>query len=165
MRRALARLAVAVAVLLGVVAVLGDATWAEHEVYYRYTVLGYVKDARGRPVRGREVTVVRDKTGFSYLGETDAAGLYVIVIRLGDESLGERLTVRSGASAATVTVQFDLENKSDERGTRIDLDGGRFVERTAWFPSTPSPVSACRSGKIRTTSRRRRRWRRQARAG
>src|SRR5207249_4424566 len=45
-RRALARLAVAVAVLLGVVAVLGDATWAEHEVYYRYTVLGYVKDAR-----------------------------------------------------------------------------------------------------------------------
>ena len=136
MRRASTRLAVAMAVLLGIVGLLADTTWAEHEVYYRYTVLGYVKDVRGRPVRGREVTVVRDKIGFSYLGETDAAGLYVIVIRLGDESLGERLTVRSGASAATVTVQFDLENKSDERGTRIDLDGGRFVERTAWFAST-----------------------------
>ena len=135
MRRASARLAVAVAVLLGVVAGVAAAR-AEHEVYYRYTVLGYVKDARGRPVRGREVTVVRDKTGFSYLGETDAAGLYVIVIRLGDESLGERLTVRSGESTAKITVRFDLENKSDERGTRIDLDGGRFVERTAWFAST-----------------------------
>jgi len=123
------------AALLGVVLV-ADATWAEHEVYYRYTVLGYVKDARGRPVRGREVTVVRDKTGFSYLGETDAAGLYVIVIRLGDESLGEQLTVRSGETTAKVTVQFDPGNKSDERGTRIDLDGGRFVERTAWFAST-----------------------------
>jgi hypothetical protein len=129
------RVAVALAAFLGVVLV-ADATWAEHEVYYRYTLLGYVKDARGRPVRGHEVTVVRDKTGFSYFGLTDAAGLYVIVVRLGDESLGEQLTLRAAASTAKVTVQFDVANRADERGTRIDLDGARFVERAAWFPST-----------------------------
>ena len=129
------RVAVALAAFLSVVAI-AEAAWAEHEVYYRYTVLGYVKDARGRPVRGREVKVVRDKTGFSYLGETDATGLYVIVVRLGDESLGERLTARSGALTTKVTVHFDVGNRADERGTRVDLVAGHFVERAAWFPST-----------------------------
>jgi hypothetical protein len=120
---------------------LGALLWpaaggAEHEVYYRYTVLGYVKDARGRPVRGREVTIVRDKTGFSYLGESDAGGLYVVTLRLGDESLGERLTVRSGTATASVTVRFDAGNRTEERGTRLDVEGVRTVERPAWFPST-----------------------------
>jgi len=126
---------VAFATVLAVLLVAG-AAMAEHEVYYRYTVLGYVKDAKGRPLAGREITVVRDKTGFSYLGETDAKGLYVLVVRLGDESLGERLTIRAGGLTTRVTVQFDSANRSDERGTRLDVDGGRFVERSAWFPST-----------------------------
>ena len=129
------RVAIALATFLGVVLAAGAAP-AEHEVYYRYTLLGYVKDARGRPVSGREVTIVRDKTGFSYLGETDARGLYVVVVRLGDESLGERLTVRAGSLSVRVTVRFEPDNKRDERGTRLDLDGSRFVERSAWFPST-----------------------------
>ena len=131
----LPRGAVALIAFLGV-ALVADATRGEHEVYYRYTVLGYVKDARSRPIRGREVTIVRDKTGFSYLGETDAAGLYAVVLRLGDESLGERITLRAGASTTKLTVRFNVDNKSDERGTRIDLDGTRYVERAAWFPST-----------------------------
>lgn len=129
------RVAIALATFLGVVLVPGAAP-GEHEVYYRYTLLGYVKDARGRPVGGREVMVVRDKTGFSYLGETDAKGLYVVIVRLGDESLGERLTVRAGSLTTRVTVRFESGNHRDERGTRLDLDGGRFVERSAWFPST-----------------------------
>jgi hypothetical protein len=131
--------------VIGVAAVVGlllgallaaDGARAEHEVYYRYTVLGYVKDARGRPVSGHEIKIVRDKTGFSYLGETDAKGLYVVVLRLGDESVGERLTVQAGALTTTVAVRFEAGNRSDERGTRVDLDAGRFVERAAWFPST-----------------------------
>ena len=129
------RLTLALAAVLAVGLVAGTAL-AEHEVYYRYTVLGYLKDGRGRPIPKREVAVVRDKTGFSYLGETDARGLYVIVIRLGDESLGERLTVRTGDLATHVTVHFDAGNRRDERGTRLDIEGARFVERAAWFPST-----------------------------
>jgi hypothetical protein len=131
------RIAVALVVVAALVLAAGVSR-AEHEVYYRYTVLGYVKDARGRAVAGREVSIVRDKTGFSYLGETDAKGLYVVVLRLGDESLGERLTVRAGGLSAKVAVRFDVTNRSEERGTRLDLDGARFVERAAWFPSTLS---------------------------
>src|SRR2546425_12304797 len=76
---------------------------AEHEVYYRYVVLGFVKDATGKPVAGRAIEVVRDKTGFSYLARTDARGLYVAVTRLGDESAGETLTVRVGTLVRKVT--------------------------------------------------------------
>jgi hypothetical protein len=129
------RYAVALAALVVAVLVSGIVR-AEHEIYYRYTIIGYVKDARGRPVRGREVKIIREKTDFSYLGETDARGLYVVVIRLGDESLGERLTVQTGGATTRVVVAFDVANRTEERGTRLDVEGGRFVERAAWFPST-----------------------------
>jgi hypothetical protein len=131
----LRRVAVALAVILGALLV-GHAADAEHEVYYRYTVLGYVKDARGRVIAKREVMIIRDKTGFSYLGETDARGLYVIVLRLGDESRGETLTARAGTATTRIDVRFEPANRTEERGTRLDLDGARFVERSAWFPST-----------------------------
>ncbi len=109
---------------------------AEHEVYYRYVVLGFVKDARGRPVAARQVEVVRDKTGFSYLGETDAKGFYLLIARLGDESAGEPLTLRVGGVRLKLTARFDPANHTDARGTRVDALGARLVERTAWFPST-----------------------------
>lgn len=128
-------LAVALVTCLAVLAVAGSAG-AEHEIYYRYTLVGYVKDARGRPLSGREVRVVREKTAFAYLAETDAKGLYVLVLRLGDETLGERLTLKTGTATTRVTVRFEPANRTDERGTRIDIENGRFVERAAWFPST-----------------------------
>jgi hypothetical protein len=109
---------------------------AEHEVFYRYTVLGYVKDAAGRPAAGQTVELIRDKTGFSYLAETDEQGLFVIVARLGDESAGERLTLRASGLTLSLVARFDVANHADERGTRVDLEGRRFVERAAWFRST-----------------------------
>ena len=129
--------AAVLALTLGMaVALVAAAARAEHQVYYRYTVLGYVKDAKGRPVRDREVTVVRDKTGFSYLGQSDEAGLYVVVLRLGDESVGERLTFKVGDQTAAISVRFDAANQKDERGTRVDVEGARIVERADWFSST-----------------------------
>ena len=109
---------------------------AEHEVYYRYTVLGYVKDAAGKPRAGQTVELIRDKTGFSYLAETDAAGLFVIVARLGDESAGEALTLRQAGLRTRLVARFDAANHTDERGTRVDLEGARAVERPTWFRST-----------------------------
>jgi hypothetical protein len=109
---------------------------AEHEVYYRYVVLGYVHDAQGRPAGGRPVELVRDKTGFSYLGDTDAAGFFVLVARLGDESAGEPLTLRIGRATTRLTAHFDPRDHASPRGTRVDLDGARFVERAAAFAST-----------------------------
>lgn len=125
---------------------------AEHEVYYRYTVLGYVKDTAGRPLAGRFIELVRDKTGLVYTAETDAKGLYVIVARLGDESLGETLTLRTATDdpaadrepsrSTRIAVRFDVANRTDERGTRADLDGTRWVERAAWFRSTLTSILA-----------------------
>jgi hypothetical protein len=120
--------------MLGLMAV-GPAC-AEHQIYYRYTVLGYVKDAAGKPRRNQAVQLVRDKTGFSYLGDTDAEGLFVIVARLGDESAGEGLTLRLGDLVTRLTARFDPANHSDERGTRVDVQGRRVVERPTWFRST-----------------------------
>ena len=109
---------------------------AEHTVYYRYVVLGIVKDAKGKPLSGRAVEVVRDKTGLTYPGLTDEQGLFVIVVRLGDESAGETLTLRIGGTTTTVTARFDPANHVNDRGTRIDLEGARFVERKDAFQPT-----------------------------
>jgi hypothetical protein len=123
--------------LLGLLVVtLAAPAVAEHQIYYRYTVLGYVKDAAGKPTAGQSIELIRDKTGFSYLGETDAEGLFVIVARLGDESAGEPLTLRVGTLRTRVTARFDAANHTDERGTRVDLLGGKVVERPTWFRST-----------------------------
>jgi hypothetical protein len=127
-----ARVVVAVALIVAG----ASSAAAEHEVFYRYTVLGYVKDAAGRPASGQTVEVVRDKTGFSYLAETDEQGLFVIIARLGDESAGERLTLRVSGLTLPLVARFEVANHVDERGTRVDLEGRRFVERAAWFRST-----------------------------
>jgi hypothetical protein len=132
-RAAAAVLALAMAL---VPAVLVGAAAAEHRVDSRYVVIGYARDARGRALGGRVVRVVREKTAFTYLAETDGEGLYVVVVRLGDESVGERLAVEVEGHHLLVTARFDPANRVDERGTRVDLDGGRLVERPAAFRST-----------------------------
>ena len=112
------------------------AAHAEHEVAYRYTVLGYVTDPDGRARAGVRVELSREKTGFSYLGETDTAGFYVIVARLGDESRGETLALRANAQALTLVARFDPEDHTTERGTRVDFNGRRPVENPTLFAGT-----------------------------
>jgi hypothetical protein len=123
-------------VALAVLTVAAGAPFAEHEVSFRYTVLGYVKDGAGKPLAGRPVKVVRNKTGLAYTAETDEGGLYVLVLRLGDESAGEALTLEIGGAHRPLTARFDPKNQVDERGTRVDLEGARWLERPAWFAST-----------------------------
>jgi hypothetical protein len=129
----------ALALALGVVPLASVATpaSAEHTVYYRYVVLGFVKDAKGKPLTGKAVEVVRDKTGLAYPGRTDDEGLFVVVVRLGDESAGETLTLRvGGGSTTSVAARFDPANHVSDRGTRVDLEGARFVERKDAFQPT-----------------------------
>ena len=109
---------------------------AEHEIYYRYVVLGFVKDVQGHPVAGRELELIRDKTGFSYLGQTDDTGFFLIVARLGDEGVGESLTLRTGATTTRLVAIFDPANHIEHRGARVDLEGTRFVEQRARFQAT-----------------------------
>ena len=135
------RVVAALVALLGGVGLAAPAG-AEHEVYYRYTVLGYVMDASGFPLAGRSVELVREKTGLAYSAATDAGGLYVLVARLGDETLGETLQLTIGDARTRVTVRFDANNRTDERGTRVDLAGVRLLERPSLFRSTLARVLA-----------------------
>jgi hypothetical protein len=121
--------------LVALVLLAGPAQ-AEHEVFYRYMVIGYVRDASGAPMPDQALEVVRDKTDFSYLARTDERGLFVFITRLGDESLGESLTLRYGSASLKLTARFDPANHTEERGTRVDVEAGRFVERPASFRST-----------------------------
>lgn len=125
----------AIVALVALVLVVASVA-AEHTVYYRYVVLGFVKDAQGKLVTGQPVEVVRDKTGLAYPGRTGAEGLFVVVVRLGDESVGETLTLRIGKATSTITARFDPANHTDDRGTRVDFEGARFVERSAAFQPT-----------------------------
>ena len=109
---------------------------AEHTIDSRFVVLGFVKDGAGKLLRGHAVDVVRDKTGLMYHATTDAEGFFVVVMRLGNESAGETVTVRVGAATTTVTARFDPANHTDARGTRVDLEGTSFVERTSAFRPT-----------------------------
>lgn len=126
----------ALAVAVGLLGLLAGSATGEHQIQYRYIVLGYVVDARGLPPRPTPVELIRDRTGFSYLGETDSSGFFLIIARLGDESAGEPLTVRVGRVATTITARFDPANHADHRGTRVDLKGGAFQERAAAFAPT-----------------------------
>jgi hypothetical protein len=134
------------AVIAGLLALVGTGATlapAEHEVQYRYVVLGYATDVKGRPLRGQPVKLVRDRTGFAYRGETDAAGFYAIIVRLGNENAGERLTLTVGRVVTVLAARFDPRNHSDERGTRVDIVANRAVERPAWFaPSLKRFLSA-----------------------
>src|SRR5262245_9335810 len=114
----------------------GRPAMATHEVYYRYVVLGYVKDAGGRALVGRELLLTRDKTGYGYPGATDEQGFFIIVAQLGDESAGEPLTLTLGQAVTRLRATFDPTNHRDDRGTRIDVEGVKFVERSALFRAT-----------------------------
>ena len=131
--RSLLRAALGVLLAIGL---LAPPALAEHEAQFRYTVLGYVKDASGKPRKGVVLEVTRQKTGLSYPGETDASGLYVIVTRMADESLGERLLVRAGPRSLQVATRFDPADHAAERGTRVDFTGTKVVERPELFTPT-----------------------------
>jgi hypothetical protein len=132
-RRAAAFLVVVLLAGLACDAAIGG---AEHELYYRYVVVGFVKDAKGRAVGGRTLELIRDKTGFTYLADTDEKGFYVIVARLGDEGEGESLTLRIGGRSTTLIAHFIPSNHTEDRGTRVDVENDKFVERPASFRST-----------------------------
>lgn len=118
---------------VAVLALLPGTARSTHEVSHRYVVLGYVKDANGRPLSDVRVEATREKTGLSYAAETDREGFYVIVVHLHDEDVGDRLRVTAGKVAATVIARFDPKNQTAERGTRLDFLGKKAAERASWF--------------------------------
>lgn len=109
---------------------------ATHAVDHRYLVLGYVTDAKGKPLPRAVIRVVREKTGLSYAAEPDTEGFYVVVVHLHDEDLLDRLLVGAGTTTIRVEAQFERGNGTDPRGTRVDFAGREAREWRAAFFST-----------------------------
>lgn len=96
-----------------------------HAVDHRYVVLKYVRDAQGRPVARSPVSVVRERTRFSYTTETDAEGFYVLIVHLHDEDVRDGLQV----TARSVTIRIDARFNP--------LDGQSPPGNTGGLPRPP----------------------------
>jgi hypothetical protein len=132
------------AVAVGLLGLLAGSAAGEHQIHSRYIVLGYVADAGGKPARPTPVELIRDKTGFSYLGATDSTGFYLIIARLGDESAGEPLTLRVGRAATTITARFDPANHADHRGIRSFPRPATSGHDRCPYPTARAPATRCR---------------------
>lgn len=106
---------------------------ATHEVDHRYVVLGYVRDAAGRPLARAVVRVVREKTGLAYEAETDGDGFYLVILHLHDEDVLEALGVGVGRATLRVEARFNPLDSRTPRGTNVDFHGGVARERPETF--------------------------------
>src|SRR5215471_14339626 len=61
--RSLRRAVVSLVLALNATSLVAAPALAEHEQQYRYTVVGYVKDAAGKPRAGQSMEVIRQMTG------------------------------------------------------------------------------------------------------
>jgi hypothetical protein len=109
---------------------------ATHLPDHRFLVLGFVTDGEGRPVAGARVVVTRLKTGLEHPTTTERDGFFFVVLHLHDEDEGERLGLDLRGVKGEVRVRFDVKDKKVERGTRVDVRGGRLVENRAAFAET-----------------------------
>jgi hypothetical protein len=122
-------------VAVALVALAGSAG-ATHAVDHRYVVLGYVRDAMGRPVPRAAVDVVREKTGLAFEADTDAQGFYLVIVHLHDEDLLDGLAVTAGPATVRVEARFNPLNTRSHRGTRVDFMGDAGHERQEDFART-----------------------------
>lgn len=106
---------------------------ATHEVDHRYVVLGYVRDAAGRPLVRTVVRVVREKTGLVHETRTDRTGFYLVIVHLHDEDVLEPLRVAVGRAALRVEARFNPHDPRTPRGTSVDATDGVARERSEEF--------------------------------
>jgi hypothetical protein len=124
--------AVGTAVVLGLA--LAPTVEAIHAVDHRYVVLGYVRDATGRPLAGKAVRVVRQKSGLVLEAETDWDGFYVVIVHLHDEDLLGTLWVAvTPRTTLRLKAQFNPFDARTPRGTRVDFTDGVPRERPEEF--------------------------------
>lgn len=110
---------------------------AEHEVDHRYTVEGYVLDARKIPQSDVIVTVTT-REGLVGRAVTDRRGYYRVQLHLHDPDLGRELTVKAGDRQARIRVTFDPADKHTARVHDLNFVGAETSEKnlgTRGFPT------------------------------
>ncbi len=94
---------------------------ATHEADHRYTVYGYVRDAKGRAVQDTKVMVVDNRVGEGSTAFTDKNGYYEVLLHLHDSNLGDEVTITTPEETKTVVAQFDPEDHMAERKVQVDF--------------------------------------------
>ena len=113
---------------------LPRAAVATHEVDHRFTVYGYVRDDRGKAVKGERVIVVDDRTDQANTAFTDSDGYYEALLHLHNQDMGDEITVMVGDQKKNIRATFDPEDKAAERKVRVDFGAPATTVET----STPA---------------------------
>jgi hypothetical protein len=100
---------------------LPRAAMATHEADHRFTVYGYVRDDRGRPVKGERVIVVDDRSDQAHTAFTDGDGYYEALLHLHNQDMGNEITLMVRDEKKSIRATFDPEDKSSERKVQVDF--------------------------------------------
>ncbi len=117
------------ATLLVTLWALSSPVVALHEVDHRFTVEGFVCGAGGQPVADQKVIVKDTRVSVVETAYTDSYGYYKAILHLHDDNLGDPVLIIVGDREQKTKVQFDPEDRSSERSTRVDFGTGCAVER------------------------------------
>lgn len=120
-----------VATLLMTLWALSSPVVATHEVDHRFTVEGFVCGAGGQPVVDQKVIVKDTRVSLVETAYTDSYGYYKAILHLHDDNLGDPVLILVGDREQRTKVQFDPEDRSSERSTRVDFGTACAVEREA----------------------------------
>ncbi len=121
----------AAATLITTLWALSSPVVATHEVDHRFTVEGFVCGAGGQPVVDQKVIVKDTRVSVVETAYTDSYGYYKALLHLHDDNLGDPVLIIAGDQEQKTKVQFDPDDRSSERGTRVDFGTGCAVERDA----------------------------------
>jgi hypothetical protein len=124
------------AVFFGLVGlILPCSTWATHETDHRFTILGYVRDTDGKPVKDVRVQArdLRDQSVDPVNTYADGSGFYKVVLHLHNTNVGDPIQVsikdeRSGVDEVKkIRAEFNPNDRRTEREARVNF--GPELER------------------------------------
>jgi len=100
---------------------------SEHEADHRYTLLGYVLDAKKNAIQNTDVKVLLDGKLIAQKS-TDSQGFYKAKLHLHDPDYGKKLEIVTASGKGTVKIIFNLGDKETERLHYINFINGELSE-------------------------------------
>lgn len=94
---------------------------ATHEAEHRFTVYGYVRDDRGRPMVDEKVIVVDTRLDEALTTFADQDGYYEALLHLHNEDLGDEVVVMVKEQRKSIRVTFDPDDKHTERKAEVNF--------------------------------------------
>ena len=94
---------------------------ATHETNHRFTVYGYVRDAKGSAIQDAKVMVVDNRIGEGATAFTDRSGYYEVLLHLHNQNLGDEVSITTPDETKTINASFDPADMATERKVQVDF--------------------------------------------